>query len=138
MMTVCMFVGNFSWDISEAIRMHTVAKQPLPSNVQSLLCSQQSSWQQLSSMVQLCLQFHMQQLVRCDGDDVSGGGGDDVISENAGGVCYDGGRGDLCEVVLMGHVCKVLVECEGREVWREEGEADGRSKSGQRYLLMTV
>ena len=95
--------------------MHMVTQQPLPSNVQSLLSSRQSSWQLMASAsVQLCVQFHRKQLSECDrhGDE------DSVVS--------DGERGDMCAVLLMGHVCGVLVESEGRE--EEEEGGDGRGK----------
>ena len=143
---------NFSWDISEAVRMHIVAKQPLPGNIQALLIGQQSAWQQMTSTVQLRLQFHTKQLLSVragDGDGVNGGDGDGVSGEGGDIVgdgdvvngghgdgegreifisgCDDGERGDLCAVVMMGYVCRVLRECE-EEVWWEEGGEDGRSK----------
>ena len=148
---------NFSWDISEAVRMHIVAKQPLPGNIQTLLIGQQSAWQQMTSTVQLRLQFHTKQLLSVragDSDGVSGGDGDgvsgeggDIVGDGGGDVvngghddgvngegreifisgCDDGGRGDLCAVVMMGHVCRVLRECE-EEAWWEEGGEDGRSE----------
>ena len=180
-MCTCVYAVSFSWDISETIRMYTVAKQPLPGNIQALLLCQQLAWQQMSSIVRLRLQFHTKQIlcVRAGGgdgvsgeggDDVSGGGGDGVNGEggdrvnggggdgvngeggdrvNGGGgdgvnggdgdgandgggemsvgVCGDGVKGDLCAVVMMGHVCRVLRECE-EETWREEGGRDGRSE----------
>ena len=124
--------------------MHIVAKQPLPGNIQALLVSQQSAWQQMTSTVQLRLQFHTKRLcVRGgDSDGVSGGDGDgisgeggDIVGDGGGdgvdsdifiGGCADGEMSDLCAVVMMGHVCRVLGEC-AEEAWWEEGE-DGRSE----------
>lgn len=99
-------------------------QQLLPSNVQSLLSTQQSSWQLMTSAsVQLCVQFHRKQLGKYDrhGD----GDGDRSDCEDEESVVSDGERCDMHVVVLVGHVCGVLVECEGRE---EEEASDGRSK----------
>lgn len=102
--------------------MHMITKQPLPSNVQSLLSSQQSSWQLMASAsVQFCVQFHRKHLSESDRH----GDGDDNKSDcEDESTCSDGERGDMCAVLLMGHVCGVLVESKGEEV---EG-GDGRSK----------
>ena len=113
---------SITWDMREAIRMHTIARNPLPSNIQSLLSCPQSSWQQeVSPTTQLCLQFHVKQLVTSDsGDGVSGADasvlGGDVMSVSS----------DLCGVVMMEHVWRVLEDCEGRE-W-EEGGSESKSK----------
>lgn len=118
-------VVNMSWDIREMVRMHMVTQQPLPSNVQSLLSSRQSSWQLMASAsVQLCVQFHRKQLSECDrhGD----GDGNKSYCDDEDSVVSDGERGDMCAVLLMGHVCGVLVESEGRE--EEEEGGDGRGK----------
>lgn len=101
--------------------MHMVTQQPLPSNVQSLLSSRQSSWQLMASAsVQLCVQFHRKQLSECDrhGD----GDGNKSYREDE---ISDSERGDMCAVLLMGHMCGMLVESEGRE---EEEGGDGRGK----------
>ena len=73
-------IEDFSWDISEAIRMHIVSKQLLPSTV---LSSQQSS------LIERCIQFHTRQL-----------------NEREGGE--EGGREGAGAVVMLGHVCKIL------------------------------
>lgn len=112
-----------SWDVREMIRLHMATQQLLPSNVQSLLSTQQSSWQLMASAsVRLCVQFHRKQLGKYErhGD----GDGDKSDCENEESVVSESERGDMCAVVLMGHVCGVLVECEGRE----EEASDGRSK----------
>ena len=68
---------------SEAIRMHIVSKQLLPSTVLS---------SQKSSLIERCIQFHTRQL-----------------NEREGGEEGEGGReGGAGAVVMLGHVCKIL------------------------------
>lgn len=130
-MNFVIFLVNFSWDISEAIRMHTVSKQPFPGNVKEMLTSQQASRQQLSSsMLRLCVQFHTRQHVRCDDGD-NGTGGDGVMGgDGAGGV---GDSGDMCAVVMMEYVCKVLSE------WTEEerGGEVGSDHAATSLIIMS-
>lgn len=117
---------NFSWDVSEAIRMHIVAKQPLPENIQGMLTSHQSSWKQLSSMLQLCVHSHSQQLVGCDDGD---GAGSDGVGGGDGESREIGDSGDMCAVVMMGHVCRVLEE------YSKEMTGDGARSTVSLYIM---
>ena len=72
----CCIAVTFSWDIGEALRMHAVAKQPLPSE---LHISQPWSWQQMSSSVRLCVE-------ECGGGGDAGESGDMVMMSHVCGV----------------------------------------------------